>query len=171
MTRPRRLPRAGRRHGFGAAVRAALIAAAAIAMAGPSARPAAAEVTAPILIGHPATADAVFSRREIGEIFLGLKRTWPDGRPIVPVVLERGGTHEAFLSMYAGKSPQQFRRYWRQMVFSGHGSMPKTFLAQGDLLAYIEKTEGAVGYVADSLTVHLPRRGIVIVRVSEEGQP
>ncbi len=49
---------------------------------------------------------------------------------------------------YVGKSFDQFNNYWKQQVFTGNGQMPKAFDNVKDLVDYVSKTDGAVGYLS-----------------------
>ena len=64
-------------------------------------------------------------------------------------VLEKGGTaHEAFVKEYLGKNDSALQTYYRSLVFTGKASMPKTVAADADVVAYVAKTKGAIGYVS-----------------------
>jgi len=124
-----------------------------------------------LVVGRPTQPGAAISAREVQEIFLGIQRTWPDGTPAVPVILADGTLHAAFLDAWVGKSPQQFRRYWRQMVFAGRGVSPAAFACQEDLLAHLAQTAGSIGYLADSLAARLPADVIIVARGPQEETP
>lgn len=38
--------------------------------------------------------------------------------------------------------------YYRSLVFTGKGSMPKTLASDSDIVGYVSKTKGAIGYVS-----------------------
>jgi ABC-type phosphate transport system substrate-binding protein len=66
----------------------------------------------------------------------------------VEPVLEKGGaTHEAFVKEYLGKTDAALQTYYRSLVFTGKASMPKTLGADAEVVAYVAKTKGAIGYV------------------------
>jgi ABC-type phosphate transport system substrate-binding protein len=67
---------------------------------------------------------------------------------VEPVLLKSGATHEAFLKDYVGKSESALETYYRSLVFTGKGSMPKTVATDADVVAFVEKTKGAIGYVS-----------------------
>jgi len=63
--------------------------------------------------------------------------------------LAKGGpTHEAFLKEYLGKNDAALQAFYRSLVFTGKGSMPKALASDADVVAYVAKTKGAVGYVS-----------------------
>jgi ABC-type phosphate transport system substrate-binding protein len=47
-----------------------------------------------------------------------------------------------------GKSDAALETYYRSLVFTGKGSMPKSFASEADVVAYVAKTKGAIGYVS-----------------------
>ena len=80
-------------------------------------------------------------------IYLGKKNTWSDGSVIVPVTLQSGGTHEAFLSQFIEKSSSQYSSFWKQAIFTGEGTQPRSFATMSELVSYVANTPGAIGYV------------------------
>jgi TonB family protein len=87
------------------------------------------------------------SADDLKRLFLEEKSSLPDGTHVEPV-LERGGrVHEAFLQEYLGKTAEDLQTYYRALVFTGRGSMPKQLNSDADVVAYVAKTKGAIGYV------------------------
>jgi ABC-type phosphate transport system substrate-binding protein len=84
---------------------------------------------------------------ELKAVFLGTRATLGDGSHVEPVLLKSGPAHEAFLKEYLGKSAAALETYYRSLVFSGKGSMPKMFASEEEVVAYVEKSKGAIGYV------------------------
>lgn len=112
----------------------------------PPAEPAA-ETSVSLLI-HPATAVPRTDRATIEEIYLGKKKTWSDGQPIVPVLLrETSEPSREFLMLFLGKSPEQYRAYWLKELFAGATSVPRTFDSPEKLLDFVASTPGAIGFV------------------------
>jgi ABC-type phosphate transport system substrate-binding protein len=87
------------------------------------------------------------SSDELKGVFLATKSSLSDGSHVEPVLLKSGPVHEAFLKDYVGKSDSALETYYRSLVFTGKGSMPKAFATDADVVAYVEKTKGAIGYV------------------------
>jgi TonB family protein len=87
------------------------------------------------------------SALEIRSLFLQEKNSLKDGTRIEPV-LERGGpTHEAFLKKFLGQNDDRLQRYYQSLVFTGKGSMPKALGSDAEVVAYVARTKGAIGYV------------------------
>ena len=84
---------------------------------------------------------------DLREIFLGTQHSLSNGSKVTPVLLKSGPTHELFLKSYLGKSVEGFRTWWLQIVFTGQGLLPKAFASEADLVAFVGRTKGAIGYV------------------------
>lgn len=96
------------------------------------------------LIAHPAVA-AELSSADVKDIFLGAK-TAVAGTPVEPV-LSSAAAHDVFLETYVGKSDQGFRNHLKSLVFTGKGSMPKSFASDAEVVKYVAAHKGAIGYV------------------------
>jgi len=86
------------------------------------------------------------SATELKGIFLATS-TSLDGSHVVPVLEKGGPAHEAFLKEYIGKTDAALQTYYRSLVFTGKASMPKMLAADEEVVAYVAKTKGAIGYV------------------------
>jgi hypothetical protein len=53
------------------------------------------------------------------------------------------------VKLYTGKTVAGLDNYYRSLVFTGKGAMPKTLQSDAEVLAYVKKTKGAIGYVSD----------------------
>ena len=100
------------------------------------------------IVAHRDVADKEISGKTIERIFLGKKSRWSDGVRIVPVMLKKGNLHERFVSQMLNRDASQFSTFWKQAVFTGRGLPPKSFETSKELLEYIAKTPGAVGYAS-----------------------
>lgn len=93
------------------------------------------------------------SDSDLKNIYLGKKTFWNSDVKITLTVLKEGGVHESFLKDYVGKTPEQFKNYWNKILFTGAGTPPTPFSSEADLVDYVKKTRGAIGYI-DSQTSH-----------------
>ena len=94
-----------------------------------------------------ASVAAEMSAADVKDIFLGTKDSL-GGSAVVPVLASGGATHEAFLKAYVGKSDAALRNHFKSLVFTGKGSMPKSFATEAEVVKYVAATRGAVGYVS-----------------------
>jgi TonB family protein len=86
------------------------------------------------------------SARELRSVFLGEKGSL-GGVHVAPVMEKGGPAHEAFLRQYLGRSDDDLQKYYMALVFTGRGSMPKAMATDQEVVAYVSKTKGAIGYV------------------------
>lgn len=89
---------------------------------------------------------ASLSEDDLKDYYLGKKASWPDGSKVVVVVLKDGPSHEKLMSKL-GKSSSQFTTGWKKLVFTGKGAMPEQVGSEDELVAYVAKTAGAIGFV------------------------
>ena len=100
------------------------------------------------VVANPSVKSANVSSEDLKNVFLGTKKSLPDGSNVEPVLAENGAAHDAFLKEVLGKSDQALRNYFKTLVFTGKGSMPKSFASDAEILKYVAKTPGAIGYVS-----------------------
>ena len=92
------------------------------------------------------------SADDLKGIFLATKTTLADNSHVEPVLAKRGPAHEAFVRQYIGKTESALETYYRSLVFTGKGSMPKALGSDAEIAAYVAKTKGAIGYVAAGMS-------------------
>jgi ABC-type phosphate transport system substrate-binding protein len=100
------------------------------------------------VIGNAGIKVTEISANDLKDVFLATKSSLSDGTHVEPVWEKGGATHEAFLKEYVGKTDAAVGTYFRSLVFTGKASMPKSLATDADVVAYVEKTKGAIGYVA-----------------------
>lgn len=101
-----------------------------------------------IVVANPSVKTSEIGADELKQVFLGAKSSLSDGSAVEPVLSQGGPTHEAFLKAHVGKTDPALRNHFKSLVFTGKGSMPKSFASDADIVAYVAKTKGAVGYVS-----------------------
>jgi ABC-type phosphate transport system substrate-binding protein len=112
------------------------------------------------VIANSSVADATVSVDDLRSVFLQEKDSL--GGSHVEAVMEKGGpTHEAFLKEYMDKSDSALQSYYRSLVFTGKGSMPKTVGSDAEMVAYVAKTKGAIGYIGGDA----PAEGVKTLQV------
>jgi TonB family protein len=104
------------------------------------------------VIANPSVKVESISARELKSLYLGEKSSI-NGTHVEPVIERRGPAHEAFLRDYLGQTDDQLRKYYEALVFTGRGSMPKTVSSDAEVVAYVAKTRGAIGYVGTAASV------------------
>lgn len=95
-------------------------------------------------------------------IFLGKKTSWDNGKKITFVTLKEGDSHKQFLRKQVKKNPQQFKNYWKKMLFTGKGVIPKSFSDDAGVVEFVKNNEGAIGYISKETSAD----GIKILPIS-----
>ena len=101
-----------------------------------------------VIVANKSVVTEKITPQEIKSIFLGQLVRWPDNSQIHVATLSREDIHEAFVKAFTQKTPSQFQRWWREMLFTGKGTLPKSFNSEDKLIGYVSETEGAIGYVS-----------------------
>ncbi len=76
-----------------------------------------------------------------------------------------GQRTQRFLKEYLGQNDDALQNYYRSLVFTGKGSMPKTLPSDEEVVAYVARTRGAIGYVSSTARVE----GVKTLAVYEAG--
>lgn len=87
------------------------------------------------------------SAAALKRIYLEEENSLDDGTSVEPVIQKDGRVHQSFLQQYLGKSDDDLQTYYRTLVFTGKGSMPKELASDSEVVAYVARTKGAIGYV------------------------
>jgi hypothetical protein len=104
------------------------------------------------VIANPSVTTDSVSAEDLKNVFLATKTSLSDGSHVEPVLEKGGPAHEAFLKAYIGKTDAALETYYRSLVFTGKGSMPKAMANDAEVVAYVAKTKGAIGYVGTATT-------------------
>lgn len=105
------------------------------------------------VIANPGIGASSISQDDLKAVFLATKSTLPDGSRVEPVLEKSGPAHEQFIKEQLGKTDAALQTYYRSLVFTGKGSMPKTLASDAEVVAYVAKTRGAIGYVSSSAAI------------------
>jgi TonB family protein len=100
------------------------------------------------IIANPSVSTDAISGRELKSVFLEEKNSLSDGSHVEPVLLKSGPVHESFLRQYLSRTDDDLRNYYRVLVFTGRGSMPKELGSDAEVVAYVAGRKGAIGYVS-----------------------
>ena len=109
------------------------------------------------------------SADELKRIFLEENRSLDDGTHIEPVLEKNGSAHRTFLQEYIGRTDDDLQTFYRVLVFTGRGSIPKELGSDAEVVAYVSRTRGAIGYIsAESSTLGV--KTLAIVRAGNAAQ-
>lgn len=102
------------------------------------------------VIANPAIKADSISVDELRSVFLAERSSLQDGSHVQPVFERAGAVHEAFLREFIGETSESLQNRYGALVFTGKASMPKSFNTEAEVVAYVAKTRGAIGYVSPS---------------------
>jgi ABC-type phosphate transport system substrate-binding protein len=101
-------------------------------------------------------------RKLLGDVFLKKVTRWGSGEVIRPVDLRPDSpVRQAFSDEILRRSVQAVKNYWQQLVFSGRDVPPPEVDTDEQVINYIRRFGGAVGYVSAAAPVD----GVKIVAV------
>ena len=100
------------------------------------------------VIVNSAVSATSISSGDLKDIFLANKSALSDGTRVASVLLKAGTTHTAFVQKYVGRADSAYDTYLRSLVFTGKASMPKALAGDAEMVGYVAKNKGAIGYVS-----------------------
>jgi TonB family protein len=105
------------------------------------------------------------SASDLKHVFLEEKISLADGTHVEPVLEKNGPIHAAFLQEYLGVSEADLETYYGTLLFTGRGSQPKVLGSDAEVVAYVARTRGAIGYVSGAASAP----GVKILTISDTG--
>jgi ABC-type phosphate transport system substrate-binding protein len=106
------------------------------------------------IVTDETNAVTTISKKELSDIFLRKAKTWSNGQPVLPVDLAAtSATRNGFSRVILGRDANAIKSYWQRQIFSGRGVPPPELDSDEQVLAYIRKNPGAVGYVSSDAEI------------------
>lgn len=99
------------------------------------------------VIANPSMKLTEISAGELRDVFLGTKTALRDAGQVQPVLKKAGPELTEFSTAYLGKTPSALLTYYRSLVFTGRWSMPVSLTSDEEVIAYVARTKGAIGFV------------------------
>ncbi|HLH01320.1 MAG TPA: hypothetical protein VKX25_01000 [Bryobacteraceae bacterium] len=100
------------------------------------------------IIANPSVRTSSLSRDDLSRIFLMTKASLEGTGHVEPVLERSSPASHAFLRAYIGRTEAALMAYYRSLVFTGKGTIPKTFASDSATAAYVARTKGAIGFVS-----------------------
>ncbi len=116
------------------------------------------------IIVNKSVKNDTLTRAEIKEIFKGQMILWNDNTRIHIATITSGQVHKEFVRTYINKTEAQFRGYWRYLVFTGKGTISRSFDTEKEIEEYVAKTNGCIGYVSSEHPVD----NVKVISVSDK---
>src|SRR5258708_4021517 len=100
------------------------------------------------IIVHPSNPTRSVDRKFLADAFLKKVTRWAHGELIRPVDLSPDSpVRNKFSDQVLGRSVGAIKSYWQQLVFSGRDLPPPELDTDQDVVKYVLKHSGAIGYV------------------------
>lgn len=91
---------------------------------------------------------AQLSRAELKNLFLKLRQTWPDGKPVVALNASTGTPlRAAFERKLLGMAPSDVGAYWVKQAVTGRTTPPRQVSSSALARQLVKVLPGAIGYV------------------------
>lgn len=101
------------------------------------------------LIIHPSSPFEEISKSRLSQILLRKSTSWPDGQRAFPIDLEgRSKVREVFTKDIHNRSLATIKTYWQRQIFSGRSVPPPELATDQEVLDFVRRQPGAVGYVS-----------------------
>lgn len=103
-----------------------------------------------VVVVHPQAPIEHISDAQLRQVYLGESSFWGSVK-IHPAVLRvPPEVYAAFMGAVAGISPGGYEAYWIRKVFREGGMPPRPFDSAADVLAYVARTPGGLGFIRRS---------------------
>jgi len=104
-----------------------------------------------VVIVHPSNPTTSADRKFLEDAFLKKTTRWDHGEVIRPVdQVPDSPVRRKFSEEVLRRSVAAVRSYWQQLIFSGRDVPPPELASDEDVVKYVLKYPGAVGYVSGS---------------------
>jgi hypothetical protein len=114
------------------------------------------------IIVHPSNPETADSRRFVEDAFLKKVKSWPNGEVIRPADLTPNApARRRFTEEVLKRSIEAVRAYWQNLIFSGRDVPPPELDSDAEVIGYVKKYTGAIGYVSASA----PLNGTKVVSI------
>ena len=116
-----------------------------------------------VVIVNAANAVAPLTRAEVASLFLRQASTWPTLEKAHPVDLPEGSAaRRAFSQAVLRRSSAQLAAYWQEMIFAGRDVPPPKKTSDAEVIAFVARQPGAIGYVSGSAPLPNSVRRLVL---------
>jgi ABC-type phosphate transport system substrate-binding protein len=118
-----------------------------------------------VVIVHPSVAGANIRRTDLAALFLKKAKHFGDMRLAFPV--DQSGTsavRKAFSGSVLGMPVETAVQYWQRQMFGSNPLRPPAVKgSDAEVIAFVAKTEGAVGYVSKAAALPPEVKAIAII--------
>jgi ABC-type phosphate transport system substrate-binding protein len=100
------------------------------------------------IIVNPESGVTRITRAELARVFLGKKTLWESSQRIQPAMLnDDSAAIRGFIEGNLQRTVDQYRAYWKHLLFSGGGTAPRSFRSSAEVVDFVAKDPGGIGLV------------------------
>ena len=118
-----------------------------------------------VVIVNPSVAGVSVRRADLGAVFLRTAGRWGGGATAVPV--DQSGTspvRNAFSQAVLGMPVATAVQYWQKQMFAANPLRPPAVKgSDAEVIAFVAKTEGAVGYVSKAAALPPEVKAVALI--------
>jgi TonB family protein len=122
------------------------------------------------IVANPSVKADSISVDELRSVFLAERDSLSDGSHVEPVFERAGAVHETFLREFLKESNESLQNRYGALVFTGKVAMPKSLNSDAEVMAYVARTRGAIGYVSASASSEGVKVLAVVSETSRSGR-
>jgi ABC-type phosphate transport system substrate-binding protein len=115
-----------------------------------------------VVVAHPDSQVSHLDHAQLINIYMGRYRQLPTGEAALPV--DVGMLKERFYRALLNKGLAEVNSYWARLVFSGQVSPPLQLQTPAQVLDYIRRNPGALGYLS---AADVPDDLLIVARLDE----
>lgn len=106
------------------------------------------------VILNPNNQAKAIDRSFLADVYLKKITQWPDGSLVRPVDLQAdSAVRIRFSQDVLSRSVAAVKSYWQQVIFSGRNVPPPELENDDEVIKYVLKHEGAIGYISNTANV------------------
>jgi ABC-type phosphate transport system substrate-binding protein len=107
-----------------------------------------------LVIVNPRNAVTDVERRFVEDAFLKKITSWPNDEVIRPADLATDSpVRRAFTREILNRSVEAVKVYWQQRIFSGRDVPPPEFSRDEEVVQFVQKHAGGIGYVSGTASI------------------
>jgi ABC-type phosphate transport system substrate-binding protein len=118
-----------------------------------------------VVIVHPSVAGASIRRPDLAAVFLRKAARWGSGSLAIPV--DQSGTsavRRSFSEAVLGMPVATAVQYWQKQMFEANPLRPPAVKgSDAEVIAFVAKTEGGVGYVSKTATLPPGVKAVAVI--------
>lgn len=106
-----------------------------------------------VIVNEANPTDSV-TKTELARLFLKKTDKWKNGVEVQPVDQIRSRpVRDSFTKSVHGRSVSAILAFWQKMIFSGKAVPPPELDSDSEIVEFVRKNSGAIGYISAETTV------------------